>query len=158
MIALLAWPLLRRLDLRALVRTDVLDVLRRVSFLAALSPPALERLSQTARWMQVQAGDVVVRQGDVGEAFYVIAEGRMSVAVDGAFRNHLLSQGAGFGEIALLRDVPRTATVTAVESCRLLRLERADFLAAITGSPDGRLIAARVAAAHLDRDARPNSR
>ena len=96
-----------------------------------------------------------VRQGDVGEGFYVIHRGRMSATVDGALHHHLLDSGEGFGEIALLRDIPRTATVRAVEPCRLLRLERADFLAAITGSVDGRLIAARVAAAHLDGDARP---
>jgi Cyclic nucleotide-binding domain len=154
-IALLSWPLLRRLDLRALIRADVLAVLGRVSFLAALSPPALERLSQAAQWVEVQSGDVVVRQGDLGDAFYVIDQGRMSVAVGGDLREHLLDPGEGFGEIALLRDIPRTATVTAVEPCRLLRLDRADFLAAITGSVDGRRIAAGVAAAHLDRDGRP---
>jgi hypothetical protein len=157
LIALLSWPLLRRLDLGALVRADVLEVLRRVSFLAALSPSALERLSQAAQWVEVQAGHVVVRQGDLGEAFYVVAGGRMSVAVDGTLRDHVLGQGSGFGEIALLRNLPRTATVTATEPCRLLRLECADFLAAVTGSPDGHLIAERVAVAHLARDARPDS-
>jgi CRP-like cAMP-binding protein len=125
-----------------------------VPFLAALSPPALERLSQSARWVEAQAGEVVVRQGDVGEGFYVIAEGQMSVVVDGVLRAHRLGPGTGFGEIALLRDVPRTATVTAIVPCRLVRVERADFLASITGSTDGRLIAAQVAAAHIDSDAR----
>jgi MFS family permease len=153
-IAFMTWPLLRRLDLRASVRADVLALLRQVSFLAALPPPALERLSQSAQWVEAQAGEVVVRQGDVGEGFYVIAEGRMSVVVDGVLRAHRLGQGNGFGEIALLRDVPRTATVAAVVPCRLVRVQRADFLAAITGSADGRLIAAQVAAAHIDRDAR----
>ena len=62
-IALLAWPVLGRLDLRAVIRVDVLAVLRRVSFLAALSPPALERLSQAAQWVEVQVGDVVGAAG-----------------------------------------------------------------------------------------------
>lgn len=153
-IAVLAWPMLKRLDLRALVRSDVLAVLRQVSFLAAVSPPAIERLSKAAQWVEVKAGDIVIRQGDAGEAFYVIAEGRMSVAVDGDVRDHVLGEGDGFGEIALLRDVPRTATVTAIQPCRLLRIERPDFLAAITGTADGPLIAAQVAVAHLERDAR----
>lgn len=152
-IAVLAWPMLKRLDLRALVRSDVLAVLRRVSFLAAVSPPAIERLSKAAQWVEVKAGDIVIRQGDAGEAFYVIAEGLLSVEVDGDVRDHVLGEGDGFGEIALLRDVPRTATVTAIQPCRLLRIERPDFLAAITGTADGRLIAAQVAVAHLERDA-----
>ena len=119
-----------------------------------MSPPSLDRLSQAAQWTDVAGGDVVIRQGDHGDAFFVVHQGRLSVAVDGAPRAHALGPGDGFGEIALLRDVPRTATVTALEACRLLRIKQEDFLAAITGNADGRLIAEQVAAAHLDRDAR----
>jgi CRP-like cAMP-binding protein len=132
----------------------VVSAIRRVGFLAAMSPPSLDRLSQAAQWMDVTGGNVVIRQGDSGDAFFVVDQGRLSVAVDGATRVHTLGSGDGFGEIALLRDVPRTATVTALEPCRLLRVERADFLAAVTGSADGLRIAEQVAASHLDLDTR----
>jgi MFS family permease len=153
-IALAAWPSVRHLDLRAVFRPDVLAAIRQVAFLAAMSPPSVDRLSQAAQWIDVTGGDVVIRQGDSGDAFFVVDHGRLSVAVDGVPREHTLGPGDGFGEIALLHDVPRTATVTALEPCRLLRVERVDFLAAVTGSADGRLIAEQVAASHLDRDAR----
>lgn len=153
LVAVLAWPVVRALDLRAVFRPDVLEAMRRVSFLVAMPPPALERLSQTAEWREVDSGDVVIRQGEVGDAFYVVDSGRLSVTVDGVLRDHTLTTGDGFGEIALLRDVPRTATITALEPTRLLRVERDDFLAAVTGSADGHAIAAQVAAAHMERDA-----
>lgn len=151
--ALAALPLLRALDRRATFRPDVLAVLHRVGFLAAMPPPALARLAQRATWVPIEAGAPVVVQGDVGDAYFVVSEGRLAVDVDGDRRPHELAPGDGFGEIALLRDVPRTATVTAVERSLLLRLERDDFLAAVTGSPDGAAVAHGIATAHLARDA-----
>jgi CRP-like cAMP-binding protein len=74
----------------------------------------------------------VFEQGDPGDRFYAIAEGTASVEADG---RHIadLAPGEAFGEIALLRDVPRTASVTARTDLALLALERDDFLAAVTG-------------------------
>ncbi|MCX6460103.1 MAG: cyclic nucleotide-binding domain-containing protein [Actinobacteria bacterium] len=95
----------------------------------------------------------MITQGDVGDAYYVVESGRLSVTVAGVVRNHTLVAGEGFGEIALLHDVPRTATIKSIEPCRLLRIERDDFLTAVTGNPDGHLIAHEVATAHLTRDA-----
>lgn len=146
-----SWGLLRKLDGRAHFRPDVL-ALRRVPFLAAMSPPDLERLVQGAERVELAAGSVVIRQGDRGDAFYVVDTGSLTVDVDGVRRGTTLEHGDGFGEIALLQDVPRTATITAVDEVGLLRIERDDFLAAITGSPDGRLIADEVSQAHLRRD------
>ena len=151
--ALGSWGLLRSLDGRAVFRPDVLAVLRRVPFLAAMAPPDLERLVQRAERVDVPAGTVVIGQGDVGDAFYVVDTGSLSVDVDGVRRERALVHGDGFGEIALLQGVPRTATVTATDPVGLLRIERDDFLAAITGSVDGRRIADEVADAHLGRDA-----
>ena len=149
---LVAAPAVRRLDRRAVFRPDVLVALRRVPFLAAMPPPAIERLSQSAEWIEVPTDTTVITQGDHGDAFYVVDSGRLSVAIDGVRLSHDIHAGDGFGEIALLRDVPRTASVATLEPCRLLRIERDEFLAAVTGSPDGAVIADQVTAAHLERD------
>ena len=74
------------------------------------------------------------------------------MTVDGERRPVALGPGAGFGEIALLHAVPRTATVTAETPGRLLVVEADDFLAAVTGSADGHAIATEVTSAHLARD------
>jgi CRP-like cAMP-binding protein len=75
-------------------------------------------------------GDVIVRQGDEGRTFFVIADGSVEVHEDDELRR-LESSGDFFGEIALLRDVPRTATVTAVPPVATLAMDREDFLAGI---------------------------
>jgi MFS family permease len=151
--ALASWVVLRGLDARARVRLDVTAALRRVPFLAAMAPPELERLVQRAGRVEEPVGTVVIRQGDRGDAFYVVESGSLAVDVDGVRRSTPLGAGDGFGEIALLQDVPRTATITALDDVTLLRIERDDFLAAVTGNADGRLLADEVTRAHLRRDA-----
>ena len=151
--ALVAMPVLRRLDLRFVFRPDVLSALRRVTFLQPLHPPPFERLSQTATWVEVPAGDTVIRQGDPGDAFYVIDHGRLSVTKDGQLLPYDMEAGESFGELALLRNAPRSATITAIEPSRLLRVDRDDFLAAVTGAADGREIARQVEEAFAARAA-----
>ena len=81
----------------------------------------------------VTSGTAVVREGEHGDAFYVIVDGSFHVTTAG-LRLGDLGQGEFFGEIALLRDVPRTATVTATSDGTLLTVRRMDFLAAILGT------------------------
>jgi CRP-like cAMP-binding protein len=102
-----------------------------VPMFAPLSLAAKERLATKLLPVDVAAGATVVRAGDAGDRFYVIDSGAVRIALDGREKE----SGAGdyFGEIALLRDVPRTATVTATAATRLYALERADFLAAVSG-------------------------
>ncbi len=152
LLALLGVVLIKRVDARAVYRPHEISLLRGVSFLAHLPQYDLERLAKNARWDVVVPGTIVVRQGELGRFFYVIADGEFNVSVDGELRPVLLGPGAGFGEIALLRVVPRTATITSVTSARLLALEACDFLAAVTGSADGHAIAGEVTATHLARD------
>ncbi len=146
--ALLARPL----DARAVYRPRETGLLRGVSFLGALPEYELERLAQRVSWREVPAGTAVVTQGEWGEHFFVIEEGRCSVTVDGVLRDHVLGPRDSFGEIALLHVVPRTATVTALEPTWLLSVDAADFLAAVTGGADGGALAREVASAHMQRD------
>ena len=78
------------------------------------------------------ASDAVVREGEAGDRFFVVDSGELEVTVDGK-PVRKLGPGDHFGEIALLRDVPRTATVTAVGDVDLYALERDEFIAAVTG-------------------------
>lgn len=151
----LAYLLVRDLDRRAHVRPAEAALLRRVGFLALLPAYELEQLARRSQWLELAAGQDAVREGEPGDLFYVVGEGELQVSVGGIAREGRLVVGDSFGEIALLRSVPRTATVTATRPARLLAIGAADFLAAVTGSPDGRALAAEVAASHLTRDATP---
>jgi CRP-like cAMP-binding protein len=92
----------------------------------------LERLGHDLVSVTPAPGDEVVTQGERGKRFYMIAAGEVEVHIDGSFRRNQ-AEGECFGEIALLNDVPRTATVTAVRGCRLLALDRHHFISAVTG-------------------------
>jgi MFS family permease len=126
------WPSLRRIDAEAVIAEEPLELLRRIEIFAELDEPVLERLAKGATPVSTAADQVVVAIGEVGNHFYVIATGRAGVELaDGTTRE--LGPGGFFGEIALLRDVPRTATVRALEPLQLYAIGRDDFLAAVTG-------------------------
>jgi hypothetical protein len=124
-------PALRALD-RGARRPDpaLIQLVHAQPMFELLPAPALERVLAGLRPVDLEAGEVATRQGDVGDRFFMVERGRMTVSIDGA-PVRALAPGDGFGEIALLRDVPRTATVTAAEPARLQALEREDFLLAL---------------------------
>ena len=97
---------------------------------APLSIVAKEYLAATLTRVAADAGDVVIRAGDVGDRFYIVADGELEVVAPGLQK--MAAEGDFFGEIALIRDVPRTATITAVTDSHLYAMDRADFLAAVT--------------------------
>jgi MFS family permease len=128
------WRRLRSIDGRAVVATERVALLRSLRLFAQLRPQILERLARSMWPVHFEPGAVILRQGDVGDALYIVKAGRVRYEVDG----HEVGQegaGATFGEIALLRDVPRTATVTAMTDVMAYALARAPFLEALTGSP-----------------------
>ncbi|MDX6535480.1 MAG: hypothetical protein QOF68_3224 [Gaiellales bacterium] len=127
----LAWPLLRRIDHEA-VDPERVELLRGIPFMALLPEPTLERLARLLDPVSVEPGQVVIREGEPGDRFYLIEDGELEVVTGGASVADL-GPAAFFGEIALVRDVPRTATVRARSPARLLALDRDEFVAAVTG-------------------------
>jgi MFS family permease len=124
-------PLLR-LDDAAVDRGRQLELLRAIPIFSPLSPDVLEGLAARLEPVRVASGEEIVRQGDHGDRFFIVASGKVEVSIDGQAQG-TLGPGEHFGEIALLRDVPRTATVTARTEVELYALGREDFLAAVTG-------------------------
>ncbi|HSD76250.1 MAG TPA: cyclic nucleotide-binding domain-containing protein, partial [Solirubrobacteraceae bacterium] len=144
---------LARLDAAAVVPERRLALLRGLPLFAPLPAPTLEHLAATLAPATFAAGQVIFRQGEHGDRFYLLDEGEVDVAVDGRPANRL-GPGEGFGEIALLRDTPRTATITARGAVRAFALERDEFLAAVTGDVASTAAADEIVAARLAR-ARP---
>ncbi len=136
-VAVIVWPQLRRLDAVAVFIPEVLLVLRRVPFLAGMAPAALERLSREAQWQNVPAGAVVFREGEHAEAFYVVDEGELSVTATGEATAITIGAGEVFGQVAIHGSTLRTATATALQPSRVVRLGRDEFVSAVTGKAQG---------------------
>lgn len=132
MITLVVRRRLAELDVGVRVPEQELAILRRTRIFSVLPGPALERLARNAVPVHVEAGTTVIREGDAGDRYYAVAAGSVEVSRNGA-RIATLGPGDEFGEIALLRDVPRTATVLVATDSSLLSLHRDEFLAALTG-------------------------
>src|SRR5829696_2185209 len=142
-----------RLDAAAHVPIVEIALLRSLRIFHALPAPALEGLARSLEPVQLAAGEVLIREGERGDRFYAVADGRLQVTIDGALvaTNR---RGDGIGEIALLYGVPRTATVTATSPATVLALSREDFLNAVTGHTPTARAAAVVADERLDHDHR----
>jgi hypothetical protein len=132
-VAVLAVALpMSRAERAAVVPLDRLEFLRAVELFSLLPPPTLETLARQARPGHVAAGTEVLHQGDDGDLYYVVTSGAVAVTRDGR-EVRRLGPGEGFGELALLLDAPRSATVTAVEPTELLTIDRLSFLVVVTG-------------------------
>ena len=145
-LALAARGALRRLDDAATLLDRQIDLLTSTEIFAPLPRLEIERLSRLLDRVGVTAGTTVIREGEAGDRFYLVDEGTFSIEATG---RSLASLGPGdhFGEIALLRDVPRTATVRADTDGVLWALDRDEFLETLTGVPS----AARAAGDITDR-------
>jgi MFS family permease len=128
-------PAILRADAAATVPIVQIGLLRATSLFRPLPPPQLEAVARMMAPSHVAAGEVVIREGDPGDLYYLVADGRVAVTTDAGFATEL-GRGDGFGEIALLNDTPRTATVTAETDATLYSLGREEFLGAVTGTAD----------------------
>jgi MFS family permease len=128
----LRYRALRSIDDEATVPVIETSLLRSMPIFAALPMQTLEGLALRLERAAVPAGTVIIREGEPGDRFYAIADGEVEVSRAGV-NLATQSRGEGFGEIALLRDVPRTATVTARTDVLVYTLEREPFVLAVTG-------------------------
>jgi MFS family permease len=125
-------PRMRRLDER-LQAPEHSDLLARIPIFAPLASSAVESLASSLQTRMVPAGTDVVVEGEASHEFFVVLHGEVAVTQGGVLLRHE-TDGEVFGEIGLLRDVPRTATVTAVTDTELLVLSRVPFLETVSGT------------------------
>jgi MFS family permease len=142
LVVALCWFGLQRIDAPA-PSPEHLELLSAIPIFTALPPTKLERLASQLGETRLPAGTMILRLGDPGDRFYVIADGEVEI------EDARHGPGAFFGEIALLRDVPRTASVQAATDVRLLTLDRDEFLAAVTGHEPSAAAAEAVVTARL---------
>jgi MFS family permease len=149
-----SWRALRRLDATMGVRDADIEILRGVLMLRALPAATIEQLGARLEHAEFEPGQVVFEQGEPGERFYVVESGRAEVVRDGRVVD-TLGRGNCFGEIALLRDQPRTATIraSAHEPMRVSVLQRTTYLTAVTGYPASSALGQEFVTARLEADA-----
>lgn len=148
-LTLAMWTGLKRLELGAPVPQREFELLRGCPVFEPLPLATTEGLARRMVPVEVAAGTEVITEGDVGDRFYLIADGAVEVLEKGVFRRRQ-GPGESFGEIALLHEVRRTATVRALEPTSLLALDRDLFLLAVTGHADSRHAADDVAEGFLE--------
>jgi MFS family permease len=132
----LSWTRITAMDARAVVPVRAISLLRSSALFAPLPAPQLEAVARRGLWLTFPSGTAVIREGEPGDRYYVLASGVVRVEQGGRFLRELQQPGDGFGEIALLQDVPRTATVSTTSEVAVFAIDRAPFLAAVTGHPD----------------------
>ena len=154
-------PLLMLITYRRLVEIDRAvapsverDLVDRVPMFEPLSLATKERVASSLVPISVSTGELVIRAGDQGDRFYIVGDGELDIDAGG--RHSTARQADFFGEIALLRDVPRTATVKAIVDSQLYALQRDDFLRAVTGHRAAQAAGDAVADARLSSSAVKN--
>ena len=133
---------------------EEVELLRRIPLFAKIEPSKLKLLAFTSQRLTYKPGDVLCRQGDPGDAAFVIVNGEANVSVDtpsGPLTVAHLKQNDFVGEIAILCEVPRTATVAAVTEVTTLRIEKDLFFRLINDFPQIAIEIMRVLAHRLER-------
>jgi hypothetical protein len=132
-VALVSLGIVRRADAGAILPEQELSLLRGIPMFAPLPMTSLEALAGALQPRHVAAGTELIREGEIGDRYYILSTGAAEIWSGGALVAEMHA-GDGLGEIALLRDVPRTATVKVIRDAEIFQLERAAFLEVVTGS------------------------
>jgi hypothetical protein len=146
--AVLGWPWVRRLDDEGVLPDRQARLLRGIPLFAPLPLAALERIADGMEPVRFAAGQPIMTQGEEGDTYVMVESGRVLVTIDGA-PSHEQGPGDGVGEIALLRSVPRTATVTALEPVEGFQVDCHTFVDAVTGHEGSWRVASDVVDARL---------
>ena len=131
-VVVLCWSRLGTVDAGLGAQADIIERLRTVTMLRPLPVSTIEHLARHVREESAAPGERVIEQGQVGRSFYVIVAGEVEVIGNGHLLK-VLSDGDSFGEIALLRDIPRTTTVRARTPVKLYALDRRHFVPTVSG-------------------------
>ena len=123
------------IDRRAVGQVELLELVQGVPLFSSMRVAALEAVVAPLVMLEVRAGQAVIRQDESGRRWYLVSKGELEIDVDGYVISRAV-RGDSFGEPALLRDVPSSATVRAITDVALLALERADFIFAVTGQDE----------------------
>jgi MFS family permease len=150
-VALIIYARIGRADRVSVVDEPTLQLLREVNAFAELPLTAFERLAGGLEPLSFSPGATIMREGEPGDRFVVIASGEVEVTAAGQTIQRL-GRGAGLGEISLLRRSPRTATVTALTPVQAFAIPGSCFVAAVSG-PAAAAVTERIAAANLRRGA-----
>lgn len=115
-------------------QTEKVAALRKIPFLSSVNEEDLKRLALNVAEKEVKSGDVLIEQGQAGSSLFMVVAGKAGVTRDG---EQVATRGPGefVGELSLLLGDPCNATVTALEDCRLLELERRPFNALLESAP-----------------------
>jgi MFS family permease len=146
-LAALRWRSLARIDEGARVPAERLDAVESIPFLAILPAQRRELLGSQLVPVELPAGATLFDRGDRGDRFFVLVEGTLEIELPDELK--VEAAPASVGEIALLRDVPRTATVRARTDAQLFSLDRETFLDAVLGHARSRTSAEAVAVARV---------
>jgi MFS family permease len=150
-LALVIYARIGREDRVSVVDEELVRLIRRVEVFAELPMTAVERLAAGMVPLVATAGQTLMREGETGDTFVIVGAGEVEVSVAGRPMQRL-GPGSGFGEIALLRRSPRTATVTALTDLRGYTVDSDTFSCAVSG-PASAAISEHIAATNLGRGA-----
>jgi MFS family permease len=144
---------LRHTDDSATVPQVEIRLLQSVLLFTALAPPALERIARRLLQAPAAIGTTVITEGERGDRYYIVADGAVEIRRQGRVLA-TARRGTGFGEIALIKGVPRTASAVVTEEATLYALDGEDFVAALTGSLAVRAAAEAISTRYLDQNER----